>query len=132
METLSKKEKQEITDKLGEQVIVFRDRALSIRMNWATGKSINPVMRMQYAELSELTEKQYELVCNLLSSAISGTIYSFLEMIEENQDWMKLLIKNKGIEYDLCQVSEKMGSEIVDATNTGWIPKFSKVGRLIL
>lgn len=45
---------------------------------------------------------------------------------------MKFSVKYNGIDYDLCQISEKMGSEIVDDSEDGWIPKFSKVERLII
>lgn len=80
--SLTKQEKQEITDSIGEKIIEFRDRGLNAIMEWATGESINPIMAEKYGELTKLSNNQYELVCDLLSEAFTTAIYDFLEMFE--------------------------------------------------
>ena len=126
MSDLTKQQEQEILDKLGKVIIEDRDSNLKGSMNWATG------IKKEYAKLATLPKEQYELVCDLLSVTITCTIYEFLEMFEEQADWMKFMVKHEGKEYDLCEISEKMGSEIACYDDDGWIQKFSKIGRFVL
>jgi Mg2+ and Co2+ transporter CorA len=108
------------------------DRAYWISMNIAKYTTINPIKQKQYKVLSGLTEEEQEAVCDLLSETITHTIYHFLELFEEKEDDIKLLVKKDGQEYDLTEVSEKMGSEIACEDEEGWIQKFSKFGRFVL
>lgn len=133
MNNLSKEYKQNLLDFLGEMVIEdVRDRALRISMNIAKYKTVNPIKLKQYEIFSRLSEEQQDVICDLLSETITDVIYRFLEMFEENTDKMKLLIKKDGQEYDMVEISEKMGSEIACYEDNGWIQKFSKIGRFIL
>lgn len=79
-----------------------------------------------------LSPNELEAVFDLLSYTISGTIYSFFEVIDEKGDDVRLLIQKDGAWYDMFEASEKMGSEIVVSWEDGWIPKFSKLGRCVL
>jgi len=126
MSNLTKQQKQEILDKLGKVIIEDRDYNLDVVMNWATG------IKKEYAKLANLSKEQYELVSDLLSVSITCAIYELLEMFEEQSDWMKFMVKHEGQEYDLCEISEKMGSEIACYDEDGWIQKFSKIGRFVL
>jgi len=130
--SITKQQKQEILDKLGKKVIEFRDRSLSGAMRCVAGNFLNPISRNKYSELAKLSKSQYELVCDLLSETITSTIFEFLNTFEEEADWMKFLVKHNGQEYDLCDISEKMGSEIACYDEDGWIQKFSKIGRFVL
>ena len=133
MKELTTNEKQELLDQFGKRVIEHvRDTSLNISMNIATGKTANPIQRKQYSSLSKLSDKEKELVCDLLSETITDTIYNFLDMFESYSDEMKLYISNSSGEYNMCDVSEKMGGEITFEDEDGWIPKFSKVGRFIM
>ena len=133
MKELTTNEKQELLDQFGKRVIEHvRDTSLNISMNIATGKTANPIQRKQYSSLSKLSDKEKELVCDLLSETITDTIYNFLDMFESYSDEMKLYISNSSGEYNMCDVSEKMGGEIAFEDEDGWIPKFSKVGRFIM
>jgi hypothetical protein len=100
-------------------------------MRIAKCETVNPGKLEQYKVLSGLTEDQQEAVCDLLSETITDTIYRFLEMFEEYEDDIKLIVKKDGQEYDLVEVSEKMGSEIAAEDEDGWIQKFSKIGRFV-
>jgi len=132
MSTLSKENKQEILDYFGKLVIRFRDSNLDLSMDYATGKSVNQVKAKQYGILASLSNEQREAVDDLLSETITGTIYDFLEMFEENADEMELIIIKDGVKYNMIEISEKMGSEIACYEDNGWIQKYSKIGRFIL
>ena len=133
MKELTTNEKQELLDQFGKRVIEHvRDTSLNISMNIATGKTVNPIQRKQYSSLSKLSDKEKELVCDLLSETITDTIYNFLDMFEAYSDEMKLYIANDRGEHDMCAISEKMGGEISFQDEDGWIQKFSKVGRFVL
>jgi len=133
MNSLNTEKKQELLDYFGKLVIEeVRDGALRVSMDVANYKTINPIKLRQYSFLSCISEEQREAVCDLLSETVTDTIYRFLEMFEENTDKMKLLIKKDGHEYDIVNVSEKMGSEIACYEENGWIQKFSKIGRFVL
>jgi len=131
MNNLTPEQKREILDYFGKQVIMFRDSDLDIAINYATGKSINPIKAEQYSILSTLSHEQRESINDLLSETITSTIFNFLNMFEENDDKMELIIKKDGQEYNMVEISEKMGSEIACYEDTGWIQRFSKVGRFV-
>jgi len=132
MNNLTSEQKREILDYFGKKVIEFRDSDLDIAIDYATGKSVNPVKAKQYSILSTLNHEQKESVNDLLSETITATIFNFLDMFEENADKMELIIKKDGQKYNMVEISEKMGSEIACYEDTGWIQKFSKIGRFIL
>ena len=133
MNNLSIREKQEILDYLGKLVINdVRDRSLRIAMDIAKYRTVNTGKLEQYKALSNLSLDQQEAVCDLLSRTITDTIYLFLEMFEENADNIKFLVRKDEQEYNLVEISEKMGSEIACYEDSGWIQKFSKIGRFVL
>lgn len=133
MKEISIKEKQELLDKFGKKVIEHvRDVSLAIAMDITKGKTSNSIKKLQYNRLSNLSEDDKELVCDLLSETITDTIYNFLDMFEAYSDEMKLYVLNENVEYDMCTISEKMGGEIAFQDEDGWIQKYSKIGRFIL
>jgi len=133
MNNLTKEQKQTILDSFGKLVIEeVRDGALRVSMDIANQKTVNPIKLKQYNVLLNLSAEQQEAICDLLSETITDTIYRFLEMFEENTGKIKLNITKDGEEYDIVKISEKMGSEIACYDDTGWIQKFSKIGRFVL
>lgn len=131
MNHLTKKQKQELMDNFGKRVIDYRDSNLKVCMCYATGKSVNPLKAKQYEILQNLSDEEREAVFDLLSETISIAIFNFLDMIEAYDDEMKLLLIKDGEEYDMASISEKMGAEIAFLDETGWIQKFSKIGRFV-
>lgn len=133
MKSLNTQQKQEILDLFGKLVIEnVRDGALDVSMQITKQTIINPIKAKQYSVLSNLSNEQQEAICDLLSETVTDTIYRFLEMIEENENNMKLIIVKDGEEYDMTKISEKMGSEIACYEENGWIQKYSKIGRFVL
>ena len=129
----SSEKKKEILDFFGKMLIEnVRDRSLDISMSIAKYETPNPVHRKRYECFSSLSEEQKEAMCDLLSQTISSTIFNFLDMIEWKHEFLKLIITKNGKEYDLCDISEKMGAEIAFMGEEGWIQKFSKIGRFVL
>jgi len=82
MNNLTPEQKREILDYFGKQVIMFRDSDLDIAINYATGKSVNPIKAEQYSILSTLSHEQRESINDLLSETITSTIFNFLNMFE--------------------------------------------------
>lgn len=80
----------------------------------------------RYAVFSEFSQEQQEKVCELLTETVVDTIYRFLEMIEEHDEEFKLVVEMNKVKYSLTDISEKMGSEIVDLDD-GWINRFSHI-----
>jgi len=133
MNELTYEQRQEILDYFGKILINHvRDTSLTMAMDIAKNKTVNPIKQKQYKALSGLNNEQKEAVCDLLSETITDTIYNFLDMFEANQEKMKLLVFKDGSEYDLNKVSEKMGGEISFVDEDGWIQKFSKMGRFVI
>ena len=133
MEKLSKEKKQKILDSFGKTVIEdVRDGVLEVSMNIAKYKTPNPIKLKQYAAFSTLSEEQQEMFCDLLSETITETIYRFMAIFEENPDEMKLILTKDAQDYDLVEISEKVGSEIAFNDESGWIQQFSKIGRFVL
>lgn len=132
MNNLSNEEKSIILDRFGKSVIEnVRDGVLSFSMCIVKQTTPNPRYLKKYGVLSDLTDEQKEKVCDLLSETITDTIYRFLKMFEECDDEIRLKVLYKGNEYDMMDISEEMGSEITFDDDSGWIQKFSKIGRFI-
>ena len=133
MSEFSFEKKQEILDYFGAILIKHvRDTSFEIAMDIAKFNTVNTIKQNQYEVLSNLSSKQKEAICDLLSETITATIYNFLDMFEVNENKMKLLVLKDGIKYDLNKISEKMGGEITFMDEDGWIQKFSKIGRFVL
>ena len=133
MNNLSIEEKKKILDTFGKIIISnVRDSSLEISMDIVKRTTKNQIKLYQYDKLSNLSVEEQELICDLISETITDVIYRFLELFEENSDKIKLVYKFNGSDYDLTQISEKMGSEIACFEDEGWIQKFSKLGRFVL
>ena len=125
-------QKKLLLEKFGQILISeVRDPALHVAMMVAKFTTPNQIDKENYAVLSTLSEQQQEKVCDLLSLTITDTIYRILEMIEENDDFMELILNDQSQTYNLTELSEKVSAEIVDYEN-GWIQRFSEIGRFVL
>ena len=131
MDALTKEQKKEMLDAFGERLVKKRDVVLEIAMKIATQTTINPGKQKQYCALSGLSTEQQEAVCDLLSEVITNIIYSFFNMVEENAAMMKLVLIKNGTEYNMVDISEELGSEITFHDDSGWIQRFSKIGRFV-
>ena len=133
MKALTNEKRYELTDHIGEVIIKeVRDGSLRRAMKIAKYQTQNLADLERYKSLSSLSEEQQEAVCDLLSSAITETIYEFLETIEEYPDRMELTIIKDKKRYNMADVSWKMGSEIACFGDEGWIQKFSELGRFVM
>lgn len=133
MNNLSFEKKKEIMDTIGQIVISnVRDSSLKISMDIVKRNTKNQIKLNQYDKFADLSAEEQELVCDLLSETITDVIYRFLETFEEHSDKIKFIYNYNGADYDVTQISEKMGSEIACFEDDGWIQKFSKLGRFIL
>ena len=132
MSILTEEQKQEMLDEFGRCLInKVRDGSLRLSMDIATLITVNPGKREQYAVLSGLSFEQQEAVCDLLSETITDVIYRFIKMVEWRSDFIKLVLTKDGIEHNIVDVSEDVGSEICFLDDSGWIQRFSEVGRFV-
>jgi hypothetical protein len=93
MQELTANEKQELLDRLGKRVIEHvRDGSLEIGMSIAKGTTVNPIKKNQYSRLANLSDEEKELVCDLLSETITGTIYDFFKMLEAHSNEMRFVV----------------------------------------
>lgn len=130
---LTNEQRQELTDRIGEVIIRdARDGALRRAMRIAKYETPNTDDLERYKALSALTTEQQEAVCDLLSGAITDTIFSFLETVENYPERMELVIIKDGERHNMSDVSWQMGSEIACCEDDGWIQKFSSIGRFVL
>jgi len=133
IDNTTREEREEVLNKFGKKIIGIRDKNLKRSMEIAAGKSLE-----KYVELKNMSSRQYDLVCDILSENMTEFIFDFLHMFEdyaesvEPNDWMKILVRHKNEEYSLKEISWKLGSEIAREDEDGWIQKFSKVGRFVL
>lgn len=133
MERLTNEQKAYLFDLLGEIIIHdVRDGALKVAMDIATLNTPNVLKRKQYAALVYLSEEEQNAVCDLLSETITDVIYRMLEMVEQNDDTLRLLVRSGGEEVDCATLCESLGSGIACFEEDGWIQKFSKIGRFVL
>lgn len=133
MKSLTSEQRQALTDRIGEVIIrEARDGALRRAMRIAKYETPNTDDLERYKALSALTKEQQEAVCDLLSSTVTDTIFSFLETVENYPERMELVIIKDGERYNMADVSWQMGSEIACFEDDGWIQKFSDIGRFVL
>lgn len=133
MKSLTNEQRQALTDRIGEVIIrEARDGALRRAMRIAKYETPNTDDLERYKALSALTKEQQEAVCDLLSSTVTDTIFSFLETVENYPERMELVIIKDGERYNMADVSWQMGSEIACFEDDGWIQKFSDIGRFVL
>ena len=133
LKELTSEERQALTDHVGEVIIrEARDGALRRSMKIAKYQTPNPADLERFEPLSRLTKEQQEAVCDLLSSAITDTIFSLFETIENYPERMEFVIIKNGERYNMAEVSWQMGSEIACFEEDGWIQKFSNIGRFVL
>ncbi len=102
------------------------DRALSGAKRIVKRTTPNHMDLEQYDVFSEFSQEQQEKVCDLLAETVMDTIYRFLEMVEEHDNEFKICVEMNKVEYNLIDISEKMGSEIADIDD-GWISQFSQI-----
>lgn len=124
--------RDDLLDEVGKIIVKeVRDSSLKFYMNIVNLDTINPVILEKYKVFSELEHEEKEKICDLLSQTITSVIYEMLKMFEDHADLMKFVVKDNGEEYDMCDISEEIGSDIACIDDDGWLQRFSDIGRIV-
>lgn len=76
-------------------------------------------------EIKAFDENQINVLKKVVFNSIDSVIYNVLNMLEQNEENMKLLISQDGNdEKNIVELSDGLSGELF--TENGWIEKFSK------
>lgn len=76
-------------------------------------------------EIKAFDENQIKVLKKVVFNSIDSVIYNVLNMLEQNEENMKLLISQDGNdEKNIVELSDGLSGELF--TENGWIEKFSK------
>ena len=124
--------RDDLLDEVGKIIVKeVRDQTLKHSMLVVNLDLVNPILLEKYKVFSALEHEEKEKMCDLLSETITDVIYEMLKMFEDHADLMKFVVKDNGEEYDMCDISEEIGSDIACIDDDGWLQRFSDIGRIV-
>ena len=121
---MNMKAKQEILDEFGKLIInnIF-DESLTYYESLRT-KTTKWNIGQEYSEIiDKLSEHDKDILFTYIKSILSASIFSFLQIFEENSNFKIIYEDNKKI-VDLNKISEMLKAE--HHGENGWIERFSK------
>lgn len=81
-------------------------------------------------EIKAFDENQINVLKKVVFNSIDSVIYNVLNMLEQNEENMKLLISQDGNdEKNILELSDGLSGELF--TENGWIEKFSKYEQML-
>ncbi|MBI3511854.1 MAG: hypothetical protein HY064_14430 [Bacteroidetes bacterium] len=115
------KTNQEILDEFGQKVIkeVF-DRQYKFIVNKVEDLAETKEYKNLFQNMTDIQKKEIE---HYTYHKISGTLFDFLRVLEENEEF-KLYYENGGQKENLADISEMLKAEPI--IENGWIKRFSK------
>ncbi|EMO4163627.1 hypothetical protein [Morganella morganii] len=110
----------------GEKLIKsVRDQAVFEFEATLSGKIKSERAIRLYSEISGFDKHQIDILRKFVFTSIDNVIYNTLNMLEQNEDNMRLLISQDGDnEKNVVEISDGLSGELF--TENGWIEKFSK------
>jgi hypothetical protein len=117
---------KELLDIFGQKIICsVRDQAIFEFEAMVQGKMKSENRVKLNNELKTFDKNQIEILKKVVLTAIDSVIYNTLNMLEQNEENIKLLISQNGKnEKNILDISDSLSGELV--TKKGWIEKFSK------
>ncbi|MHA6636881.1 hypothetical protein ACX3OY_24220 [Citrobacter farmeri] len=117
---------KELLDSFGQEVMSsVRDQAIFEFEAILTGKMKSASAMKLHNELKVFDKQQVDVLRKTIFTSIDNVIYNALNMLEQNEDSMKLLISEDGNnERNVVEISDGLSGELF--TENGWIEKFSK------
>ncbi|OCG17702.1 hypothetical protein A9G28_05335 [Gilliamella sp. Fer1-1] len=117
---------KELLDIFGQKIICsVRDQAIFEFEAMVQGKMKSENTVKLNNELKTFDKNQIEILKKVVLTAIDSVIYNTLNMLEQNEENIKLLISQNGKnEKNILDISDSLSGELV--TKKGWIEKFSK------
>ncbi|MWP61170.1 hypothetical protein [Gilliamella sp. Pas-s25] len=117
---------KELLDIFGQKIISYvRDQAIFEFEAMVQGKMKSENMVKLNNELKIFDRNQIDILKKVAVIAIDSVIYNTLNMLEQNEENMRLLIsKNGKNEKNIVNISDGLSGELL--TENGWIEKFSQ------
>jgi hypothetical protein len=117
---------KKLLDIFGQKIICsVRDQAIFEFEAMVQGKMKSENTVKLNNELKTFDKNQIEILKKVVLTAIDSVIYNTLNMLEQNEENIKLLISQNGKnEKNILDISDSLSGELV--TKKGWIEKFSK------
>ncbi|MBS9429831.1 hypothetical protein CE143_16020 [Photorhabdus luminescens] len=102
-----------------------RDRSIERFENISSGTVKAKYLLELHNLIENFTLEQREILRKLVVESIDNVIFNLLDMLEQNEDSMKLLLsENNGSERNIINISDGLSGELF--TDDGWIEQFSK------
>ena len=117
---------KELLDIFGQKLISrVRDQSIFEFEGMVQGKIKSANMVKLNNELKIFDKHQIEILKKVVLTAIDSVIYNTLDMLEQNEESIRLLISQEGKnEKNIVDISDGLSGELF--TKKGWVEKFSK------
>lgn len=117
---------KELLDYFGQKFIKHaRDQAIFIFESTLSGEMKSERSITLSNELKCFDENQIDILRKAIFMSIDEAIYNTLDMLEQNEESMKLFISKEGNgERNVVKISDGLSGELF--SEDGWIAKFSK------
>ncbi len=116
------KTNNEILDEFGQIVVndVF-DNQFRFILNKIEDLAMTDGYKTLFSKMNQEQKKEIE---NYTKEILSGALFDFLKIFEENENF-KIVYEKNGTKVDLNKISEMLKSEPI--IKNGWIDRFSKL-----
>ncbi|MCO6519406.1 hypothetical protein [Snodgrassella sp.] len=117
---------KELLDIFGQKIISsVRDQAIFEFEAMVQGKMKSENMVKLNNELETFDKNQIEILKKVVLTTIDNVIYNTLNMLEQNEENIRLLVSQDGKnEKNIVDISDGLSGELF--TKKGWVEKFSK------
>jgi hypothetical protein len=109
-------------DEFGKQLVLsVRDRTIERFSKITNGSLKSPKGRELSRLLKQFDDDQIAVMKALIIETIDNALFNFLDMIEEGENGVELIVKQKNVN----RISDGLAGELL--TSNGWITRFSQV-----
>lgn len=117
---------KELLNGFGRKIInSVRDQAIFEFEAILLGKMKSERAIKLHNELKKLDKHQIDVLKKYIFTSIDNVIYNTLDMLEQNEESMRLLVSQDGNnERNIVEISDGLSGELF--SENGWIEKFSK------
>ncbi len=101
-----------------------RDYSLERAKNIINGEVKAPELIQLSNKITNMNEHELSIIKELINENTNNVIFNFLNLLEQNEDILKLIyINEKNEEHNIVDLSDGLAGELF--TEDGWIEKFS-------